>query len=71
MSRTVTKLFVATTLLIATAFLPQTGQAISCCVNCQNALDACQAGCHTIACQANCNTSFNNCGRRCGGICPV
>jgi hypothetical protein len=72
MSRTVTKLFLATILLIATAFLPRSGQATTCCTNCLNALDACQAGCHTNACLTNCNTTFNNCGHRCGsGGCPV
>jgi hypothetical protein len=68
MSRTVTKLFLATILLIATAFLPRSGQATTCCGYCVNKLFACQDACATNdnACAALCLTRFQGCGRSCG-----
>ncbi len=66
MSRPVIKLFLACTLLIATAFLPRAGQATTCCGDCVNRLFACQDACTTNACYALCNTRFQSCGRSCG-----
>ncbi len=66
MRRTTTKLILACTLLIATAFLPRTGQATTCCGFCVNRLFACQDACTTNACYARCDTIFQGCGKSCG-----
>lgn len=73
MSRTVTKLLLATILLIATAFLPRTSQATTCCAACQNTLDACELNCHgNTTCNAGCVSRYQNCQRGCGhGGCGV
>ena len=67
MRRTVTKLLLATILLIATAFLPRTGQATTCCASCQNTLDACELACNgNTTCNAGCVSRYQNCQRGCG-----
>jgi hypothetical protein len=73
MSRPVTKLFLACTLLIATAFLPRSGQAVTCCYACATTYDACVANCHgSTTCNAGCSSRYKTCQRGCGpGGCGV
>ncbi|HEX4498549.1 MAG TPA: hypothetical protein VIE43_22925 [Thermoanaerobaculia bacterium] len=72
MKRRMTKLFLATVLLIATAFLPRSGQATTCCANCLNTFETCDDNCHNSACDQGCVNRLGFCGKSCGpGGCPV
>lgn len=67
MSRRLTKLLLASLLLIASAFLPRSGQATTCCGDCVNRLFACQDNCNNNpTCYQTCNNRFNACGKSCG-----
>jgi hypothetical protein len=73
MSRPVTKLFLAAILLVATSFLPRSGQAVTCCYGCTMTFDACEANCHgNTTCNAGCVSRYKTCQRGCGpGGCGV
>lgn len=70
MNRKITKLMLAGALLIGTAFLPRSGQAVTCCFTCEETWDACVTACASStnkpACNAACNTHFNTCQSGCG-----
>jgi hypothetical protein len=71
MSRRVTKLFLATILLIATVFLPRSGQAaMTCCSVCIINRDTCAADCVGTNCKRGCLSGFMSCEHGCGGTCP-
>jgi hypothetical protein len=67
------KLLLACALLIATAFLPRSGQAATCCYACATTFDACEANCHgSTTCNAGCVSRYQNCQLGCSPHgCPV
>jgi hypothetical protein len=72
MSRTTAKLILAAILLVATTFVPRSGQALTCCAGCTSTLDACETNCHgNTTCDAGCVSRFQTCQRGCGHGCAV
>jgi len=77
MKRAACKMILACTLLVATAFLPSSAQAGTCCTNCYNKyLVTCWNSCasNDTTCQNNCESQYDNCAVGCsrfGDFCPI
>ena len=76
MTRVARKLILASTLLMAAVFLPRSGQAGTCCTNCNHTyLVTCWNNCNgNTTCQTNCENSYDSCASGCsrfGDHCPV
>jgi hypothetical protein len=70
MNRKITKLLLAGLILIGTAFLPRSGQAVTCCYACGQTYDACISGCasspNRTTCDAGCSSRYTTCQHGCG-----
>ena len=75
MDRKITKLILAGILLIGTAFLPKSGQALTCCAACEQTWDTCISGCasspNKTVCNAGCNSRLTTCQHGCGPHCEI